>query len=97
MSEVKSNIELYYEQQVAFAVETAITCIDSDGDDEETALQYAIDNAFYTYGSDQAYVLAHAFMQGYIRWGGEIDWDAINEMINDDVYNELQRERSKNE
>lgn len=90
MSEIKSNINLYYEQQVEFAVETAITCIKDDHDDERNAMEYAIGNAFYTYYADQAYVLARAFMDGIIRWGEEVDWQAINEMIWDDVYNELQ-------
>lgn len=92
---VNSNISSYYEEQVAFAADTAKTCIESDGDDEQTALQYAIDNAFYIYYSDQAYLLAHAFNAGVFEWGGEVDWSAIYEMVYNDVAAELEALREE--
>lgn len=94
---IQSNIETYYEEQVEFAVETALTCIRDDHEDEETALHYAIDNAFYIYGCDHAYTIAHAYNEGLIKRGEQIDWEAIDLMIYDDVYRELQEQLKKGE
>lgn len=90
-SEIKSNISLYYEDFVASLAETArLKLSESEGEyeDEAQAVSDAICEQFI-FHVDRAYVLAHAYIEGYVEWCGEVDWESLDAMLYDDVHDEL--------
>lgn len=95
---VESNINMYYEELIASMAERALDDIEDDVD-ETDAINQAIDDGlmYYTdmYYTDQAYIIAHALQNGFIEWGGEVEWDAIFEDLYADVSAELEELRKE--
>lgn len=93
----ESNITLYYENFIDSLAETAkLWMKDQENADQEYGYDYdennAVDRAIndqFIYHVDRAYVLAYAYTEGHIDWSGEINWQAINEMVWNNTYNEL--------
>lgn len=90
---VESNINMYYEELIASMAERALDNIENDVD-ETDAINQAIDDGLIYY-TDQAYIIAHALQNGFIKWGGEVEWDAIWEDIYADVSAELEELRKE--
>lgn len=94
---IDSNIILYYESLVSDYADTARRWLKSAEDNgEEYGYDYDENNAVdrtlndqFIYGTDEAYVLAHAYTNGTFRWGEEVDWTTIYQDLRTDVYNEL--------
>lgn len=85
---VESNINMYYEELVASIAERAADDI-KNGVEEDEAIMQAIDDGLMYY-TDQAYIVAHALQNGFIKWGQECEWDAIFEDLYADVSAELE-------
>ena len=85
---VESNINMYYEELVASMAERADDDI-KNGVEEDEAIMRAIDDGLMYY-TDQAYIVAHALQNGFIKWGQECEWDAIFEDLYADVSAELE-------
>lgn len=83
----KSNINMYYEEVVSSMAERAADDI-KNGVEENEAIMQAIDDGLIYY-ADQAYIVAHALQNGFIKWGQECEWDAIFEDLYADVSAEL--------
>lgn len=92
---VESNINMYYEELVASIAERAADDI-KDGVEEDEAIIRAIDNGLIYY-TDQAYIVAHALQNGFIKWGQECEWDAIFEDLYADVSAELEELKEEKE
>lgn len=90
---VESNINMYYEGLVASMAERALDDIKNDVD-ETDAINQAIDDGLMYY-ADQAYIVAHALQNGFVKWGGEVEWDAIFEDLYADVSAELEELRKE--
>lgn len=88
---VESNINMYYEELVQSMAERAADDIKNDVEESE-AINQAIDDGLMYY-ADQAYVVAHALQNGFIKWYGAPEWDAIYEDLYADVSAELERGR----
>lgn len=88
---VESNINMYYEELVQSMAERAADDIKNDVEESE-AINQAIDDGLMYY-ADQAYIVAHALQNGFVKWGGEPEWDAIYEDLYADVSAELERGR----
>lgn len=94
---VESNINMYYEELVASIAERAMDNIDDGGyGDENECIWQAMDDGLMYY-TDQAYVVAHAVQGGFISWNNTIEWDAINDMLYSDVYEELEEMKKNKE
>lgn len=92
---VESNINMYYEELVASIAERAADDIKNDVEEGEAIMQ-AIDDGLIYY-ADQAYIVAHALQNGFIKWGGEVEWDAIFEDLYADVSAELEELKKEKE
>lgn len=95
---IESNINMYYEELVSSIAERAIENIkyrDADCDESE-AINDAINDGLIYY-ADQAYIVAHALQNGFIKWGGEIEWDAIYEDLYADIADEIEYQRKEEE
>lgn len=92
---VESNINMYYEELVASIAERAADDIKNDVEEDE-AIMRAIDDGLMYY-TDQAYIVAHALQNGFIKWGGEVEWDAIFEDLYADVSAELEELKEEKE
>lgn len=92
---VESNINMYYEELVASIAERAADDI-KNGVEEDEAIMRAIDDGLIYY-TDQAYIVAHALQNGFIKWGQECDWDAIFEDLYADVSAELEELKEEKE
>lgn len=92
---VESNINMYYEELVASMAERAADDI-KNGVEEDEAIMQAIDDGLMYY-ADQAYVVAHALQNGFIKWGQECEWDAIFEDLYADVSAELEELKEEKE
>lgn len=92
---VESNIDMYYEELVASIAERAADDI-KNGIEEDEAIMQAIDDGLIYY-ADQAYIVAHALQNGFIKWGGEVEWDAIFEDLYADVSAELEELKEEKE
>lgn len=100
---IESNISLYYESLVADYADTANRWMRSqEGDEQEYGYDYDENNAVDRTISDQfiryvdeAYVLAHAYTEGLVKWGEPVQWSDIMTQFKEDVYNELMETRSK--
>lgn len=90
---VESNINTYYEELIASMAERALDDIENDVD-ETDAINQAIDDGLIYY-TDQAYIIAHALQNGFIKWGGEVEWDAIWEDLYTDVAEEVEYQKEK--
>lgn len=90
---VESNIDMYYEELIASMAERALDDIKNDVD-ETDAINQAIDDGLMYY-TDQAYIIAHALQNGFIKWGGEVEWDAIFEDLCADISAELEELRKE--
>ena len=94
----ESNINSYYEELVASLAERAIeNCEAWEGDqDESEPIWQALDDGLIYY-TDQAYILAHALQNGFIEWGKDegIRWDAITEMLYNDVVEEMEWQKKQ--
>lgn len=90
---VESNIDMYYEELVQSMAERAADDIKNDVEESE-AINQAIDDGLMYY-ADQAYVVAHALQNGFIKWGGEVEWDAIWGDMYADVSAELEELRKE--
>ena len=90
MSEVQSNINMYYEELIDSMAERAIGDMsDDNNENDEDIIWQAIDDGLMFY-CDQGYILAMAVCRGYIDWCREIDWDGITEMLYDDVAEQME-------
>lgn len=67
---VESNINMYYEELVASVAERAADDIKNDVEEDE-AIMRAIDDGLMYY-TDQAYIVAHALQNGFIKWGAGV-------------------------
>lgn len=91
---MQSNINSYYEKFVWSLVER-VRLIRKDCEnneiefDEDSAINEAIDAGFI-YGTDEAYVVAHAMMEGVVSWGDEVNWDELIAMLINDVTEEYE-------
>lgn len=92
---VESNINMYYEELVASIAERAADDIKNDVEEDE-AIMRAIDDGLIYY-TDQAYIVAHALQNGFIKWGQECEWDAIFEDLYADVSAELEELKEEKE
>lgn len=92
---VESNINMYYEELVASMAERALDDIKNDVEEDE-AIMRAIDDGLIYY-TDQAYIVAHALQNGFIKWGQECEWDAIFEDLYADVSAELEELKEEKE
>lgn len=92
---VESNINMYYEELVASMAERAADDI-KNGVEEDEAIMRAIDDGLIYY-ADQAYIVAHALQNGFIKWGQECEWDAIFEDLYADVSAELEELKKEKE
>lgn len=92
---VESNINMYYEELVASMAERAADDIKNDVEESE-AINQAIDDGLMYY-ADQAYIVAHALQNGFIKWGGEVEWDAIYEDLYADIADEIEYQRKEEE
>ena len=92
---VESNINMYYEELVASIAERALDDIKNDVEESE-AINQAIDDGLMYY-ADQAYIVAHALQNGFIKWGGEVEWDAIYEDLYADIADEIEYQRKEEE
>lgn len=92
---VDSNINMYYEELVASMAERALDDIKNDAE-ESDAINQAIDDGLMYY-ADQAYIVAHALQNGFIKWGGEVEWDAIYEDLYADISEEMEYQRKEEE
>lgn len=98
-----SNINLYYESLVEdYAATAKMWMQEQEDNDEEYGYDYDENNAVdrtlddqFIYGTDEAYVLAHAYVNGFFRWGEEIDWGEIYQQLREDVYNELMEKKGE--
>ena len=90
---VESNINMYYEELVASIAERAADDIKNDVEEDEAIMQ-AIDDGLMYY-TDQAYIVAHALQNGFVKWGGEVEWDAIWEDLYADVAEEMEYQKEK--
>lgn len=90
---VESNINMYYEELIASVAERALDDIKNDVEEDE-AINQAIDDGLMYY-TDQAYIIAHALQNGFVKWGGEVEWDAIFEDLYADVSTELEELRKE--
>lgn len=90
---VESNINMYYEELIASMAERALDDIKNDVD-ETDAINQAIDDGLMYY-TDQAYIIAHALQNGFVKWGSEVEWDAIWEDIYTDVAEEMEYQKEK--
>ena len=54
---------------------------------EEGVRQAIADGLFYS--EDEAVIIANAYDNGFFKWGGEIDWQAIDENLFEDILNEV--------
>lgn len=93
MSEVKreSNIELMYEALIHKLAHSACMWHNDSMGDRADCINRAIDDGFI-YGVDEAYVLAHMYLEGYIKWGKPINWHSIYEVMWNDIYEETLEE-----
>lgn len=85
---VEGNINSYYWELVASLAERAK---DSDGVERDEAIMQAIDDGLIYY-TDQAYIIAYALEQGFVKWGGEVSWDDIYDMLYNDISEEMGEE-----
>lgn len=92
---VESNINMYYEELVASMAERAADDIKNNVEEDE-AIMRAIDDGLIYY-TDQAYIVAHALQNGFIKWGQECEWDAIFEDLYADVSAELEELKEEKE
>ena len=92
---VESNINMYYEELVASMAERALDDIKNDVE-EGDAINQAIDDGLIYY-ADQAYIVAHALQNGFLKWGGEVEWDAIYEDLFADIAEEIEYQRKEKE
>lgn len=90
---VESNINTYYDELIASIAERALDDIKNDAE-ETDAINQAIDDGLIYY-TDQAYIVAHALQNGFIKWGGEVEWDAIWEDLYADVAEEMEYQKEK--
>lgn len=90
---VESNINTYYDELIASMAERALDDIKNDVD-ETDAINQAIDDGLIYY-TDQAYIIAYALQNGFIKWGGEVEWDAIWEDLYTDVAEEMEYQKEK--
>ena len=86
---------MYYEELVASIAERATDDIKNDVEEDE-AIMRAIDDGLMYY-TDQAYIVAHALQNGFIKWGQECEWDAIFEDLYADVSAELEELKEEKE
>ena len=87
---VQSNIGMYYEELVESLAERARLNHEEEPElDKRECIMRAIDEGMI-YTVDQAYMLAHAVMSGYVEVSNEVDWDKVWAELEDDVYSELE-------
>ena len=60
----------------------------AEGAEKSDAVRQAICDGLIYY-DDEAIVIAHAFINGLIQWGKEVDWTVIDEDLFEDVYNDV--------
>lgn len=92
---VESNVNMYYEELVQdMAIRAKENLDDGNYGDESECINQAIDDGLMYY-VDQAYVVAHALVNGFIEWGKDPIWDEIYEMLYDDVADDLNDLKNK--
>ena len=67
-----------------------------NGSEEDEAIFQALDDGLIYY-ADQAYIIAHAVQNCLIEWGKDINWDEIWEDLYQDISEELDYLKSKEE
>lgn len=60
-----------------------------EGTEKSDAVRQAISDGFF-YAEDEAVVIAHAFENGFFKWGEGINWIEIEENLFKDIYNEVE-------
>lgn len=83
---VESNINLYYEGLID-SIASQVGCeLQQDPEaDEWRLVQQAMDTRLFGM-VDQAYILAHAYLEGYVTSDSStLDWDEVWEMVMEDV------------
>ena len=91
---INSNINSYYEELIESIAERVLDYDDINEENEIDYINEAIDSAFIYY-QDQAYVLAHALLEGYVSFYGDFNWDEINQMLFDDVSEEFHKQKQE--
>ena len=76
-----------YNELVGSLAERARLIMDEGTEKEEAVRQAICDGLIY--GDDEATVIAHAFVNGLIQWGKDVDWSVIDENLYEDIYNEV--------
>lgn len=93
----QSNINSMYEGIVRDLSQRAKMIMDEGSLDERTdetdAILQAIDEGL-TYYSDEAYIIAHAFINGLFSWNEQICWDCLLEDLITDIADDLKFLRS---
>lgn len=85
---IKSNIDMYYEALIDDLKGRKQWMIEGNLDVEPSEAEArALDDGLMYY-VDQAYILAQALMSGRIQWGEEVDWQAIYDMLIEDMNGE---------
>lgn len=82
------NITKEYDAIIGDLAERALTYLDETGDVDE-AINNAIDDGLI-YTDDKAYIMAWNIEQGIIEFGRQVDWDAVEENLIDDIKNEME-------
>lgn len=81
------SISEEYSELVGSLAERARLIMDEGAEKEEAVRQAICDGLIYY--DDEATVIAHAFVNGLIQWGKEVDWTVIDEDLFEDIYNEV--------
>lgn len=93
----QSNINSIYEGIVRDLSQRAKMIMDEgsldERRDETEIILKAIDEGLI-YGSDEAYVIAHAYIEGLFSWNEQIYWEDILETLIDDIADDLKFLRS---
>lgn len=92
----ESNINTYYEETIADLAERAKSNLQDGIEDESEAINQAIDDGLIYY-VDQAYIVAYYMMTYCPRWGENINWEEVYMMLYDDITEELDYLKSKEE
>ena len=81
------SISEEYSELVGSLAERARLIMD-EGAEKSDAVRQAISDGLIYY-DDEAIVIAHAFINGLIQWGKDVDWTVIDEDLFEDVYNDV--------
>ena len=91
---INSNINSYYEELIESIAECVLDYDDINEENEIDYINEAIDSKLIYY-QDQAYVLAHALLEGYVSFYGDFNWDEIYQMLLDDVIEEFHKQKQE--